>query len=126
MEVARGARVTVALDSAETAGQLSEAATGAGIEIGVLAETDVGLGRVGVAPGEPLLALARAIEGLPHLRFEGVTFYPGHIKSLDEPGRTALAELSELVGRILEDFRRAGIEVKIVSGGSTPLVVSLA
>jgi D-serine deaminase-like pyridoxal phosphate-dependent protein len=122
MEVARGARVTVALDSAEAARQLSEAAAGAGIEIGVLAETDVGLGRVGVAPGEPLLALARAIEGLPHLRFEGVTFYPGHIKSLDEPGRIALAELSELVGRILEDFRRAGIEVKIVSGGSTPLL----
>jgi D-serine deaminase-like pyridoxal phosphate-dependent protein len=122
MEVARGARVTVALDSVEAARQLSEAAAGAGVEIGVLAETDVGLGRVGVAPGEPLLTLARAIEGLPHLSFEGVTFYPGHIKSLDEAGLAALARLSELVGRIVEDFRRAGIEVKIVSGGSTPLL----
>ncbi len=122
MEVARHARVTVALDSVEAARQLSEAAAAAGVEIGVLAETDVGLGRVGVAPGEPLLELARAIEGLPRLRFEGVTFYPGHIKSLDQAGRWALGKLSELVGRILEDFRRAGLEVKIVSGGSTPLL----
>src|SRR5580658_3642073 len=120
MEVARRTRVTVALDSLEAARQLSEASTAADAEIGVLAETDVGLGRVGVAPGEPLLELARAIGTLPNLRFEGIAFYPGHIKSLDDAGRRALAELSELLGRILEDFRRAGIEVKIVSGGSTP------
>ena len=120
MEVARRTRVTVALDSAEAARQLSEAGAAAGVEVGVLAETDVGLGRVGVAPGEPLLELARAIEALPSLRFEGIAFYPGHIKSLDDAGHRALADLSELVGRILDDFRHAGIEVKIVSGGSTP------
>lgn len=120
MDVARRTRVTVALDSLEAARQLSEAAGAAGVEVGVLAETDVGLGRVGVAPGEPLLELARAIDGLPNLRLEGITFYPGHIKSLDEAGLRALGDLSELVGRILDDFRRAGIEVKIVSGGSTP------
>jgi D-serine deaminase-like pyridoxal phosphate-dependent protein len=64
--------------------------------------------------------LARAIDALPHLRFEGITFYPGHIKSLDEAGRRALADLSTLVRRTLDEFRRAGMETKIVSGGSTP------
>jgi D-serine deaminase-like pyridoxal phosphate-dependent protein len=121
MEVARRTRVTVALDSVEAARQLSEATAGAdGAEIGVLAEADVGLGRVGVVPGEPLLELARAIEALPSLRFEGITFYPGHIKSLDEAGLRALKDLSALVERTLVAFRRAGIETKIVSGGSTP------
>jgi D-serine deaminase-like pyridoxal phosphate-dependent protein len=124
MEVARRTRVTVALDSVEAARQLSEvangAANGAGLEIGVLAEADVGLGRVGVAPGEPLLELARAIDAMPRLRFEGIAFYPGHIKSLDEAGLRALADLSALVQRMLDGFRRAGIETKIVSGGSTP------
>jgi D-serine deaminase-like pyridoxal phosphate-dependent protein len=119
-EVARRARVTVALDSAFAAHQLSDAARAAQVEIGVLAEVDVGLGRVGVSPGEPLLQLAQSIANLPHLRFEGVTFYPGHIKSLDEAGLHALAQMSELVQSILADFRRAGIEVRIVSGGSTP------
>jgi len=41
---ARRARVTVALDSVFAARQLSEAARAAQLEIGVLAEVDVGLG----------------------------------------------------------------------------------
>ena len=117
MQIARRTNVTVALDSVEIARGISEAATE---EIGVLAEVDVGLGRVGVAPGTPLLDLARAVQSLPHLRLEGITFYPGHIKSLDAAGLEALAKLSQLVRSILDDFERAGIEVKIVSGGSTP------
>jgi D-serine deaminase-like pyridoxal phosphate-dependent protein len=119
-QVARQTRVTVALDSAFAARQLSDAARAGQVEIGVLAEVDVGLGRVGVDPGEPLLQLAKTIGNLPHLRFAGLAFYPGHIKSLDESGLRALAQLSDLLGGILDDFRAAGIEVGTVSGGSTP------
>jgi D-serine deaminase-like pyridoxal phosphate-dependent protein len=120
MRVAGRTRVTVALDSVFAAQQLSDAAREAGTEVGVLAEFDAGLGRVGVEPGEALVELARAIRKLPHLSFQGIAFYPGHIKVLDEPGLRALAQLSELLRAILGDFRRAGIEVAIVSGGSTP------
>jgi D-serine deaminase-like pyridoxal phosphate-dependent protein len=120
MEVARRTRVTVALDSICTARQLSDMARERQTEVGVLAEFDAGLGRVGVAPGEPLLELAQSIRELPHLTFRGLTFYPGHIKVLDEPGLRALAQLSQLLRSILADFRRAGIDVPIVSGGSTP------
>jgi D-serine deaminase-like pyridoxal phosphate-dependent protein len=120
MQVARRTRVTVALDSLCAAGQLSDAAAEAQAEVGVLAEFDAGLGRVGVAPGEQLLQLAQSIRKLPHLTFEGLTFYPGHIKSLHGPGQHALAQLSELVGSIRADFERTGIAVPIVSGGSTP------
>jgi len=119
MEVARRTHVTVALDSAFAARQLSDTARAAQVEIGVLAEVDVGLGRVGVAPGE-LLRLAQTIDKLPHLQFEGITFYPGHIKDLDETGRYALAQLRDLLGEILGEFGRAGLEVRTVSGGSTP------
>jgi D-serine deaminase-like pyridoxal phosphate-dependent protein len=119
-QVARGTRVTVALDSSFAARQLSDAARAAQVEIGVLAEVDVGLGRVGVAPGEPLLQLAQVIEKLPHLRLAGLAFYPGHIKSVDESGQRALSQLSDLLHGILDDFRAAGIETGIVSGGSTP------
>src|ERR1043166_6039026 len=55
MEVARRTRVTVALDSTFAARQLSDAARAAQVEVGVMAEVDVGLGRVGVCPGTPLL-----------------------------------------------------------------------
>ncbi len=120
MEVARHTRVTVALDSTQAARQLSDAARAAQLEIGVLAEVDVGLGRVGVSPGEPLVHLAQSIGKLPHLTFEGITFYPGQVKDLNESGLGALAQVGDLLRSILSDFRAAGIAVNIVSGGSTP------
>jgi D-serine deaminase-like pyridoxal phosphate-dependent protein len=119
-EVARRARVTVALDSLFAARQLSEAARAAQLEMGVLAEADVGLGRVGVAPGEALVQLAQSIAKLPWLRFEGIAFYPGHIKDMEESGQRAWTQLAELVRSMLSDFRRVGMDTGIVSGGSTP------
>jgi D-serine deaminase-like pyridoxal phosphate-dependent protein len=118
-DVARKTNVTVALDSEAAARDLSEAAHAAQVEIGVLVEVDVGLGRVGVAPAAAL-ALARTILRLPGLRFEGITCYPGHVKSTDAEGLAALSAVGETLGGILRDFDAAGIAVKIVSGGSTP------
>ncbi|MFB3825368.1 MAG: alanine racemase [Bryobacteraceae bacterium] len=120
MQVARRTRVTVALDSVLAARQLSEAARAAQVEVGVLAETDVGLGRVGVTPGAELVDLARSICALPALSFEGITCYPGHIKDLEGAGRKQIETLASVTRGMLDDFRRAGIAVKIVSGGSTP------
>ncbi|MFN7993450.1 MAG: alanine racemase [Bryobacteraceae bacterium] len=120
MQVARKTQLTVSLDSMYAARQLSDAAQAAGVTVGVLAETDVGLGRVGVTPGPELLELAQGIRGLPGLSFEGIAFYPGHIKHGGERGRQAMADLGQLLGSILRDFQSAGIPVKIVSGGSTP------
>ena len=120
-DVARRTKVTVALDSSFAARQLSEAARQAQVSFAVLAEVDVGLGRVGVSPGEELVQLAQAIERLPRLTFEGITFYPGHIKMLGEDGpEESLRQLGRTVRAMLDDFRRAGIEVRVVSGGSTP------
>ena len=51
MEVAGKTHVTVALDSLFAARQLSDAAREAQREVDVLAEVDMGLGRVGVLPG---------------------------------------------------------------------------
>ena len=120
MKVARQAAVTVALDSLAVAQQLSEAAHEAKLTIGVLAEVDAGLGRVGVDPGEELVALVRGLERLPGLRFEGVEFYPGHIKQLDAEGLGTLEEVAATVRSILAALRAAGIEPRIISGGSTP------
>jgi D-serine deaminase-like pyridoxal phosphate-dependent protein len=119
-EVARKTSVTVSLDSLEAARELSAAASEAEIEIGVLAETDVGLGRVGVAPGQPLRDLIEGIRRLPSLRWEGIAFYPGQIKTLDESGERELERLGQLVEEMLSDLSRAGLAPRIVSGGSTP------
>jgi D-serine deaminase-like pyridoxal phosphate-dependent protein len=109
-------RVTVALDSLVAAQQLCRAAQESGARFGVLVEIDVGLGRVGVPPGEAL-GLSRAVAELPGLEWRGITFYPGHIK---DQNAEKLAELSGLVGRLVEEFAAAGMTPEIVSGGSTP------
>ncbi len=120
MEVARRTRVLVALDSLFAARQLSDAARQAQVTVGVLAEMDVGLGRVGVSPGEELMQLAHGIARLPWLALEGLAFYPGHIKALDEAGQKAIDEVGALVQRAVAGLKRAGQEPRIVSGGSTP------
>jgi len=120
MQVAKQTSVTMSLDSLFVARQLSDAATAHEIEIGVLAEVDVGLGRVGVSPGGELLELIRGIARLPNLRFDGIAFYPGQVKALDDEGRQELNRLAGMLDEILTDLRRAGLEPRIVSGGSTP------
>ncbi len=120
MKVARQTRVSVSLDNMTAATQLSEAAVRAGVDIGVLAETDVGLGRVGVTPGEELISFAQQLQKLPRLELLGFAFYPGHIKMMDGGGVDGIAKLSALVTRIVDEFKAAGLPVPIVSGGSTP------
>ncbi len=109
-QVAKNTPVTVALDSLAAAEQLT------GLDVGVLVEIDVGLGRVGVTPDEAL-ELAKQIGKIPGLRFRGLTFYPGHIKNQDEK---ALAALSQMLAEGVSTFRAAGLAPEIVSGGSTP------
>jgi D-serine deaminase-like pyridoxal phosphate-dependent protein len=118
-DVARKARVTVAIDSVEAARELSEVAGECGVRFGALAEIDVGLGRVGVSPGEALLGLVKLIARLDNLDFEGIAFFPGHIRKLDEVGEQALTKLGNLLQTILSDLRHAGFEARVVSGGNT-------
>lgn len=120
MAVARRTRLTMSLDSLYAATELSEAAREAGVEVGVLAEIDAGLGRVGVKPGTELVALAKAIGALPSLRFAGIAFYPGHIKRMDEEGGKAFEALGRMLEEVRGDLRAAGLDPGIVSGGSTP------
>jgi len=123
MEVAGHTRVTVALDSLQAARQLSDAARAARVSIAVLVEADVGMRRVGVAVGEELISLAQGVARMtPHLRLEGVACYPGHIKSAAEENRRLMDQLAADIRQIVEDFRRHGLPLQILSAGSTPLV----
>ena len=118
-EVARRARVTVAIDSPEAARDLNDAAAAAHVRFGALAEIDVGFGRVGVSPDGELLGLVESIARLTHLEFDGIAFFPGHIRRLDESGEAALRRLGELLESILTSLARAGHEAHVVSGGNT-------
>lgn len=120
--VAAETQLTVSLDSLTAAQPLSDAARAHQVEIGILAEVDVGLGRVGVQPGEELLALVQSISKLPHLKWRGIAFYPGHIKDTAAHGLEELEKLRHTVTQMVEHLTAAGFHPEIVSGGSTPLL----
>ena len=121
IDVAKRIRVQVAVDDIEQARALSQAASSGGCTIGVLVEVDIGMGRCGLPPGEPALALAREVTPLPGLRFGGLQAYEGnavYIDDAEERARRARDSMALAVEtrRMIE---AAGIEVDAISGGST-------
>ena len=121
VELCRRADPMIAVDSVENVRMLSEYASAAGVRIGVLVEVDVGMGRCGVAPGQPALELACLVAASAGLRFEGLQGYEGHCVDLrDETERVAQTckSLQALVQtrRLIE---QSGLRVNLVSGGGT-------
>ena len=91
--LARRARIGVCVDDAGNVTDLDAAARAAGVKLDVYVELEVGMGRCGVAPGGPALALARAVAASPSLRFAGLQAYNGraqHVRS--NADRRALIE----------------------------------
>ena len=118
--LARHGRLTVAVDNEQNAKDLSAGAVTAGSRINVLVEINVGLGRCGVAPGEPALTLAQAIRGLDGIEFKGVMGYEGGMFIKD---RQEKEERCREANRALVDTRDLlvanGIPVEVVSAGGS-------
>ena len=113
--------VMVAVDDAENVAELDAAARAKGVRLRVVIEADIGMGRCGVQPGEPALALAQRIVASPGLRFEGVMGYEGHTIFLPDPEeRRAQTEPSvKLLVDTADLLRQNSIPVAIVSSGGT-------
>jgi D-serine deaminase-like pyridoxal phosphate-dependent protein len=122
---AGGTRYGLAVDSALGVQRLADALAHAGVTgagaIDVYVEIDVGHGRCGVAPGEPALALARAVVAHPVLRFAGLQAYHGaaqHQRSGAER-RATIARAAEAVALTRGLLASAGIAVPLVTGAGT-------
>lgn len=116
----RSVRVSVALDSAEAVNEIATAARAHGREVGVLVEVDVGMRRVGVRDAESAVALARLVAERAPLEYDGIAFYPGHIRAPVGEQGDALAALAAELGVVMDALARAGLSPRVVSGGSTP------
>lgn len=116
----RDVRLTIALDSARAADDLADAAREAGRRVSVFVECDMGMRRVGVQTPDDAVALVRHVVGRPELEYAGIAFYPGHIREPADQQDAALKELERKLGRTLDALKRAHLEPRVVSGGSTP------
>lgn len=113
-------RLGVALDSVEVLEPLARAARAAGRSVGILVELDLGARRVGIGtPDEAVRVAGRAAE-LEGVRYDGVAFYPGHIRVPQAEQGALLDALSADLERLVEALTAADLAPRMVSGGSTP------
>jgi D-serine deaminase-like pyridoxal phosphate-dependent protein len=112
--------VTLVADSLAVAERYSELALSLGREVPLLLEIDSGMHRVGVGPSEAA-ALAVAMAALPAVSFRGILTHAGHAHdAIDQRGIEQVArEEARVMQFAREEIERAGVEVPVVSAGST-------
>jgi D-serine deaminase-like pyridoxal phosphate-dependent protein len=119
--IARQTALIVAVDDVRNARQLSAAATAGGVQLGVLVDIDVGMGRCGIRTVPAAVALADEVAALPGLALRGVMGYEGHVVLEPDPqvrAARAAAAMDQLAGTA-DAITGAGHEVTIVSAGGT-------
>jgi D-serine deaminase-like pyridoxal phosphate-dependent protein len=120
-EAAGQGGLSVAIDDAGNAKDLSDAAEAAGSKLGVLIEIDVGMGRGGTRSPEQAVELAQSLTRLPALRLRGVQGYEGHC--MLEPDRAVRISKChaalDYLGSIVTRLKEAGFPCEVVSAGGT-------
>lgn len=113
--------LTVAVDDPDNVAQLGAAARLAGVRLSVVVEVDIGLRRAGVAPGAPVVDLARIVAAEPALELAGVMGWEGHAAGIADMGekRLAVAAAIGLLTASATACRAAGLPVPVVSCGGT-------
>ena len=114
-------RLSLAVESLESARQLSAAFAQAGLTLEILLEIDNGAQRCGLLP-ENAVAFARQIAALPALRIIGIMAYAaGAYQCRTEADRYAFTrQEGASLAAIAADLSAAGVEMRRISGGCTP------
>ena len=109
------------VDNPANATALAEAARAAGKPLKVLVDLDPGLHRTGIAPGEPVLALARQVHASGSLTLRGLQCYAGHVMHIEDfaDRREKSLVAMKLLGETRDALKAAGLPCDIVSGGGT-------
>jgi 3-hydroxy-D-aspartate aldolase len=116
-----GSRIIVCVDDLANIAELSAAAQRHGTDLGVFVEIDCGAGRCGVTTTAGVVAIAKAADAAPSLKFVGIQAYQGAMQHIDsyearkEKLDVAIAMVKDAVGGL----EAAGLEPELVSGGGT-------
>jgi len=119
VSLAKNAKVKVVVDDADNTRDISNAASAAGSTVGVLVDVNVRLNRCGVEPGEPTTSLAKIVDSLPGLQFDGLNGYEGHICEIGDARIPETVEALEKLQYAVADVKAAGLQVRTVSAGGT-------
>jgi D-serine deaminase-like pyridoxal phosphate-dependent protein len=115
------AEVIACIEDAAVLPLAAKAAQKCGNSIPLLVELDIGMGRVGVAPGQPTVDLVEKLLATPGLVFRGLMGYEGHVLAI-EPDSAKKAACAESIGHLLKSrdlLAQKGIDTEIISAGGT-------
>ncbi|PWY94133.1 putative amino acid aldolase [Aspergillus sclerotioniger CBS 115572] len=114
-------RIVVDSEAGATAINDELAQSGVSEPIAVLIDLDVGLGRTGVAAGNPALALAQHLATLPHMRLIGVQGYEGHLQHLHDrhDRKTQCLQSMKILVNTAEMLRQEDFNIEVVTTGGT-------
>ncbi len=116
-----GARTIVCVDDIDNVADLSAAAAKHGTTLEVFVEIDCGAGRCGVTTTQDVVAIAKAVEAAPNLKFTGIQAYQGAMQHLDtyEERKQKLDAAIAMVEDAHDGLKAEGIACELVSGGGT-------
>ncbi len=116
-----GARTICCVDDLANVADLSAAAVKHGTTIECLVEIDCGAGRCGVTTTPAVVALAKAIDAAPGLKFSGIQAYQGAMQHMDKyEDRKAKIDIAvAMVRDAVEALKAEGLDCDIVGGGGT-------
>jgi D-serine deaminase-like pyridoxal phosphate-dependent protein len=120
VQLSRTTDIMVGVDNERTVASLSAASAHSKVQLSVVVDVNTGMGRCGVSPGEPALALAQ-IAAAQGLRFRGLTGYEGHCVRLP-PGPAKVQAVQQAMEGLVTTadlIRSRGLAVEIVSAGGT-------
>jgi D-serine deaminase-like pyridoxal phosphate-dependent protein len=112
--------IMVGIDNERAVTAMAKAAARGNVVLQVVVDVGTGMGRCGVPPGDPALALAQFATN-QGLRVRGLTGYEGHCVRL-APGPAKEEAIGKAMSPLVETaelIRSHGIPIDIVSGGGT-------
>ncbi|MDI3338432.1 DSD1 family PLP-dependent enzyme [Defluviimonas aestuarii] len=116
-----GSRIIVCVDDLDNVADLSAAAQKHGTELEVFIEIDCGAGRCGVTTTQDVVAIAKAVDAAPGLKFTGIQAYQGAMQHMDkyEDRKAKLDTAVAMVKDAVQGLKANGLEPELVSGGGT-------
>jgi D-serine deaminase-like pyridoxal phosphate-dependent protein len=120
VQLSRATDIMVGVDNERNVASLAAASRQAKAELSVVVDVNTGMGRCGVPPGEPALALAQ-LAVAQGLHFRGLTGYEGHCVRLP-PGPLKDQAVQQDMEKLVDTanlMRSRGLAVEVVSAGGT-------
>jgi len=116
-----GSKIIVCVDDVANVADLSAAAVRHGTTLECFVEIDCGAGRCGVKTTPEVVAIAKAVDAAPNLKFTGIQAYQGAMQHMDsyEDRKAKLDAAIAQVTDAVEGLKAVGLEPELVSGGGT-------